>query len=197
MQTLKSALALLLLPLLLCVCRGPEGPPGPQGQPGPQGNQGPPGQPGPQTIATVYDIEEFALTAENEWQAAFAFPEGEELFDTDVLLIYLLVGVFGSGQEQTPVWRLMPVNFFEEGGIRTISYDFTFFDFIIFAEANFPLAQAAPRMQRLAARVVVVPADYLPNGRTGAVNYENYEEVIRAFNLPDLPAGQGKKLIRK
>ena len=122
--------------LLLSGCYAEEGIPGPRGLQGPQGPEGPPG---PQTIASIYEME-FNLDASNDWQAGFRFPDADEIYLEDVVLVYLLwEQVELDNGEFQDVWQLMPVSFFTDAGLLQMSYDFTVNDVRIFAAAGFPL----------------------------------------------------------
>src|SRR5688500_2123165 len=81
------------------------------GEPGPAGPRGPQGDPGPQTIAMEYEIE-FDLKSSNNWEHLYSFPAQDEIYPEDVVLVYLLWKV----ENETDVWRLMPVNYFYDEG---------------------------------------------------------------------------------
>ncbi|CAN5429741.1 hypothetical protein BH23BAC1_BH23BAC1_18200 [soil metagenome] len=185
MQILKSSFLLIALACLIFNCRGPEGPPGPQGPAGPQGPQGPQG---PNNEALMYEII-FDLNPETEYGALFEFPEGDEILASDVVLVYLLI------DENPDVWRMMPVNIFEERGILSFNFDFSESDVFIFAEASFELDPVVDVYNDVVARIVVIPAAGSPNGRIrNPLNYEDYEEVKRFYNLPDTRLSGGKSL---
>ncbi|MEQ9441701.1 MAG: hypothetical protein RIG62_21860 [Cyclobacteriaceae bacterium] len=171
--------------LLLAGC-SVEDVPGPQG---PQGPQGPEGPPGPQTIASIYEYN-FNLNADNDWQTVFTFPAADEIYQEDVVLVYLLwEQVELDNGEFQDVWQLMPVSFFTDAGLLQISYDFTVNDVKIFAAAGFTLDPARDTYTDEWARIVVVPADFSPNARID-INYEDYYEVQEAFDLPEIKGHQ-------
>ena len=189
-----NLLTWIVLVSLLWNCRGDQGPIGPQGDPGPQGPQGPAG---PQTVALMYEFE-FDLNTANQWEAFYAFPEEdiEDIFLEDVGLVYLLWDVVETDNgEELDVWRLMPVNFFNEKGILSMNFDYTAADVRVFLEGSYPL-DATADMTDLLARIVIVPADYSPNGRRGAVNFENYNEVQKAFGLKEAKRVKGKSFMQ-
>lgn len=185
MQVLKSSFLLIAISALLFNCRGPEGPPGPQGPAGPQGPQGPPG---PITEALMYEIV-FDLNQETDYGAVFDFPEADEILSSDVVLAYLLV------DEEPDVWRMMPVNLFEDRGILSFNYDFSVNDVFFFAEASFELDPVIDVYNDVVARIVVIPAAESQSARLkNPINFEDYEEVKRIFNLPDNRLSGGRSL---
>jgi hypothetical protein len=175
---------LLLFGLVLSLawgCQGPQGLPGPQGAPGPQG---PAGEPGPETLALMYEVP-FSLNAANKWEHIYTFPAADKIYTEDVVLVYLLTGQVQVDNKPTDVWRLMPINYFTNAGLLSLSYDATVKDVRIFAEAAFTLDAQRDAFKDQLARIVVVPADYSPNGRKGRnIDFADYEQVRAVFNLP-------------
>jgi hypothetical protein len=174
----------LLWGLVLCLawsCQGPPGIPGPQGA---QGPQGPAGAPGPETLALMYEVP-FNLNAGNKWESIYTFPANDKIYLEDVVLVYLLTGQVQVDNKPTDVWRLMPINYFTNAGLLSLNYDFTVNDVRIYAEAEFTLDAQRDAFKDQLARIVVVPADYSPNGRKGLnIDYSDYEQVRAAFKLP-------------
>ncbi len=183
-RSLTHSARMLLLGFVLCIawsCQGPPGVPGPQGAPGPQG---PAGAPGPETLALMYEVE-FSLNAGNKWESLFPFPAADKIYAEDVVLVYLLWEQVNADGKPMDVWRLMPVNYFTNAGILALNYDFTVKDVRIFAQASFALDAQRDTFKDQLARIVVVPADYSPNGRKARnIDYTDYEQVRTAFKLP-------------
>ncbi len=184
MRSLKITWLWIFTAILLFNCQGEEGLPGPAGPPGPQGPQGPQGAP---LIGLTYDVI-FDLNSENNWLAFYSFPAEDEIYPTDVVLVYLYKGEAETEDGGTvEVWRLMPINYFDERGLRQLNFDFSVVDVSLFVEAPFPLDAERDVFDEFLARIVVVPADYSPNARKSqTIDYANYEEVKKAFGLPDL-----------
>jgi hypothetical protein len=175
---------LLLFGFVICLawsCQGPAGLPGPQG---PQGPQGPAGAPGPETLALMYEVP-FSLNAANKWETFFPFPASDKIYAEDVVLVYLLSGQVTVDDKPMDVWRLMPVSYFTDAGLLSLNFDFTVKDVRIYAEASFTLDSQRDAFKDQLARIVVVPADYSPNGRKGRnIDFADYEQVRAAFKLP-------------
>lgn len=183
----KTILAFTTLLLFgLVSCQGPEGAPGPQGPEGPAG---------PQTVALMYEVE-FDLNAANKWESIYTFPANDEIFTEDVALVYLLWDQVTTNGQTRDIWRLMPVSFYNGSGTLSMNYDFTVDDVRIFAEASYPLTNVS--FTNEVARIVIVPADYSPNGRKGqTIDYTDYEQVRKAFNLPDTPVKNRGRIVRE
>ena len=182
--TVTRRARLLLFGFVLSLAWGCQGPPGLPGPQGAQGPQGPAGQPGPETLALMYEVP-FSLNAANKWESFFPFPAGDKIYAEDVVLVYLLTGQVQVDNKPTDVWRLMPINYFTNAGILSLNYDFTVKDVRIFAEAAFTLDSQRDAFKDQLARIVVVPADFSPNGRKGRnIDLADYEQVRAAFHLP-------------
>ena len=174
---------------------GPQGPPGFDGARGPQGPQGPPGV---SSTGLMYEVN-FDLNADNEWQTFYTFPPQDPIYTEDVILVYLLwdqVETDDSG-ELVDVWRPMPVSYFYDEGLLQLGYDFTGSDVRLFAEAAFPLDAQKDVFEEFLARIVVVPADYSANARTGQlVDLDDYYAVSKWLKLPDYTTQHAKPFLK-
>ena len=84
----SAAILFLATAVLITSCEGP---------------QGPPGESGTNILGTVFEIQG-DFTADNDYLLYYQFPGNFEVYDSDVVLVYML-------WEQTnglDVWRLMP-----------------------------------------------------------------------------------------
>lgn len=176
-----------MLACLLWNCKGDPGLPGASGAPGPSGPQGPAGS---QTVALMYE-REFDLTADNKWEMIYTFPANDEIYLEDVVLVYLLWDQLETDNGPLDIWRMMPVSYFNSKGILNMNFDFSAEDVRIFLEASYPL-DAQTTFTDVVARIVIVPAGESANGRKDAINYENFEEVKRAFGLNATNSVKGK-----
>ncbi|MDJ1480719.1 collagen-like protein [Cytophagaceae bacterium YF14B1] len=166
---------------LLCIglvsCQGPQGAPGPAG---------PQGEPGSQTVALMYEVNNFNLTASNKWSSFYTFPAADPIYLEDVVLTYLLVGQDNSSGQNMDVWQLMPISYYNPNGTLSINYNFTANDVEIYASASYTMTAQNTSFTNQVARIVVVPADYSPNGRKALnIDYNDYNQVKKAFNLSD------------
>ncbi|MGB3465270.1 MAG: hypothetical protein WBA74_08370 [Cyclobacteriaceae bacterium] len=170
---------LILLPLLIAGCYvESEGPPGPQGFDGRNGRDGQDGLDGKDgEEAYVFEYEfSFNMT---DYRELLIFPDDFQALDTDMVLVYFLWEIDDNGND---IWRLLPQNLFTSNGLLQYNFDFTKFDASVFIESEFnPNLLGDSYLNDWIARVVVIPANF-----TGRVDYSNYEEVSKTFDLKEL-----------
>lgn len=174
----KIYFLLSVLAFSLASCSGDDGPMGP---PGPQGPQGPAGVDG--LIGTVFDIQD-DFTAANEYSlfAEYSDFTDVEVFETDVVLVYLKVGEDGeAGGEPVEIWRLIPQTYYLEGGeTMQYNYDYTFFDVSIFLAASVPLEDlSAAFTDDQVFRVAIIPAEM---AQDSSLDVSDYNAVMSAMN---------------
>lgn len=131
--------------LLLLGCTGPEGPVEP---------------PGPTLFSKVFEFE-VDFTPSNNYEAYIEFPEEIEVFEADLVLVFLAYETTDSNQGVQYVWRPLPQTIFTSSGLLQYQYDHTFSDMRVFVEADYSLASATEAdllNQRF--KVGVVPAAY-------------------------------------
>ena len=133
MKRLLSLITLVFFSLSSCSSDDGMGTPGPQGPPGEPGEDG--------LIGTVFEVEG-DFTAANDYTlfAEYADFTSAEVFESDVVLVYLRVGEDGTADgEPVYVWRLLPQTYYVDGGTVQYNYDYTFFDVNIFLDSNLDL----------------------------------------------------------
>lgn len=172
---------LSIISLSLASCSGDEGPIGPQGP------QGPPGADG--LIGTVFDVTT-DFNASNEYATLFTYSDytDVEIFESDVVLVYLRVGQDGEADGQ-PVylWRLLPQTYYVDGGTMQYNYDYSYFDVNIFLDGDVDLSGLGSAfLDDQTFRVAIVPAEFAQN--TG-VDVADYNAVMSAMNVDpqDIP----------
>lgn len=179
MKTCKLYFLIFILVPFFWSCDGDPGPVGPAGPEGPEGIPGP--------LALEYETT-FSLNPSNNWSTIYTFPPNDEIYATDMVLVYMLWDVVNKEDQ----WRLMPVNYFENGGMLEVNYVFTQTYVTLFADASFPLDNDVEPFEDIVARIVVIPAEMSSNQRVGNVDFTNYEEVRKTYHLPDRAWGGGK-----
>ena len=133
MNSIKTIFSIVLA-LIVISCEGPAGPPGP---PGRDGLDGLDGQDGVNILGQVLEIEG-TFSAENDYRILFEFPQTVEVFESDVVLVYLLFDqTEDSNGEPVDIWRLLPQTRILDQGLLQYNYDHTFLDVSIFLEADF------------------------------------------------------------
>ena len=159
-----TAIAMFLM-LSGCGERGPVGPEGPRGPQGP---------PGPDVIPTSFEFEADLLQS-NGFEFFQDIPAGIEVFDSDVMLAYVLEDYLPDPDLE--VWRQLPITEFNSDGTVLLNFDYTVVDLRIFMEANYNLG-AADEYVGLLIRAVHVPAGFMSNQKIMKLNeVESYAEL--------------------
>lgn len=168
MKTIK-ALLLLATVIFVSSCEGP---------------QGPPGDPGTNILGTVFEIQG-DFTADNDYLLYYQFPSNFEVYDSDVVLVYML-------WEQTnglDVWRLMPQTVAlktlypnsSETDILQYNFDYTYTDVQIFLEGTMDFSTLLPaETDNQVFRIVVLPADFVAQK---SVDINDMNSVLNAPQL--------------
>jgi hypothetical protein len=182
MKKLRFLSAALLSASMICLLTacpsatgeiGPKGDKGDTGAQGPAGVQGPAGPAGQNGNANVIQISYGARTWANTVGA---------------LITLNLTGVNASVASNSAyftyiqldnLWYAVPGEISSYGEFRTyLSPQAT--STVVIRRVTTGIA-----LNATAVRVIIIPASDLRNGRKAAIDYSNYEEVKKAYNLPD------------
>ena len=169
-----------LVLLIIAACEGPAGPPGP---PGFDGLDGLDGQDGINLLGQVVEIEG-TFSVDNDYALFYEFPQTIEVFESDVVLVYILWDQFDDGSgELVDIWRLLPQTRLLDQGILQYNFDHTFFDVSIFLESDFDLSTLLPGdTDNQIFRIAVLPADFAQGSK---LNYSNIEAVMSVLNVEE------------
>ena len=99
----------------------------------------------------------------NNYRVSVPFPSGVEVFESDVVLVYLLEGITPNGGDD--IWSQLPQTYFNINGnpedILLYSFDHTFFDAEIFLDGNFDLGTLGSIFtDDQTFRIAIVPAEF-------------------------------------
>lgn len=173
---MKKAILLFgaVMTLLFISCEGPVGPPGFDGFDGLDGQDG-----ADAPLSQVIDVEG-DFTAENEYSILFEFPQTVEVFETDVVLVYLLWDqTEDSNGEAVDIWRLMPQTRILGQGLLQYNFDYTFFDVSMFLEADFDLGTLqSGDTDAQVFRIAVLPAEMAAGSRMDKSNIANVMQTL-------------------
>lgn len=160
------------LAIFFISCEGPQGPPGLDGF---DGFDGADGEDGINILGKVVDIEG-SFTLENDYSIFYEFPQSIEVFETDVVLVYILWDqTEDDNGEPVDIWRLMPQTRILDQGLLQYNYDYTFFDVNIFLESDFDLETLQPGdTDNQVFRIAVLPAE----STTGKLDTSNITSVM-------------------
>ncbi|MBT8188431.1 MAG: collagen-like protein [Croceitalea sp.] len=176
MKRFKTLFGVLFIALAFA-CEGPAGPPGP---PGFDGFDGLDGQDGINILGQVLEIEA-TFSPENDYTIFYEFPQNVEVFESDLVLVYLLFEQTDDpdGGDPIDVWRLMPQTRILPEGLLQYNYDHTFFDVSIFLESDFDLGILPPGdTDNQIFRIAVVPAEFALQSN---LDTSNMQDVLNAL----------------
>ena len=156
---------------ILSSCEGPQGIEGPQGQQGPEG-----------PVSEVFELlnVNFTLNAQNEYTIYRTL--NPVIYDSDNILIYRLSGTIDA---QTPIWQLIPRTLFLPEGELDYDFDFSSEDFTIYAGGNYNIATTPSYINGQTFRIVIIPGAFSNKGNAAAVDYNDYNAVIQAYQIDD------------
>jgi len=138
-------------------------------------------------LAEVFELPPTSFTPANNYASSFNFSKPS--YEGDTVLIYIL----WEQSNGTDVWRLIPQTVYLGGTDQlTYNYDYTRFDFRIFLQSNFNLAQlTGQEYQNYAVnqtfRVMVVPGKLLQRKGEAAIDYSDYNATVRALGIENAP----------
>lgn len=166
---MKRLLTLItVFSLLFTACEGPQGPPGFDGFDG---------QDGVNIVAQSFEVGPLNFTSANGYEQVVFYPNNVDVFETDMILVYLL------WDENPDTWRLLPQTIYTATGEFQYNYQDNFTDVSIFldAPANFDFNSLLPgdTLDQFF-RVVVLPVDLINSNN---IDVTNYTEVMNYINL--------------
>ncbi|HSO89126.1 MAG TPA: hypothetical protein VLQ91_21415 [Draconibacterium sp.] len=149
-----SAIILLFASAFILSCEGPMGPPGI------------PGEDGTSLLGTIFELED-DFKPSNNYELFFDFPQNFEIYDTDVVLVYILWDVVNVNGKNTDVWRLLPQTIVLDEGVLQYNFDYTVNDVRIFLETTIPYGDLLPaETQDQVFRIAVLPADFVASKKS-------------------------------
>lgn len=166
------------LAIFILSCEGPVGPPGPPGFDGVNGEDG------VNILGQVLEIEG-TFDAGNNYSLLYEYPQTVEVFESDVVLVYILWTVAEDGNgEPLDVWRLLPQTLILNQGLLQYNYDFTFLDVSLFLESDFDLGTLSPGdTDNQVFRIAIIPAEFAQSSK---MDTSNIEEVMSSLNIREI-----------
>ena len=137
--------------LIFTSCEGPSGPPGP------------PGLDGDIYLGQVFEAN-INFNEGNGYGRLITFPSSIEVYESDVVLVYVLEGVTNGDID---IWSQLPQTYFLPQGTLLYSFDHTFLDVSIFLDANFNLSTlGSDYTDDQIFRIAILPAEYADSNLT-------------------------------
>jgi len=135
-----------------------------------EGPMGPPGEDGTSMIGTIFEMEG-DFKASNNYELFFDFPQNFKIYETDVVLVYILWEVATVNGKNTDVWRLMPQTRFVDDGVIQYNFDYTVNDVRVFLETTFSYEDLLPaETQDQVFRIAVLPADFVASKKSAEIS---------------------------
>ncbi|MUP45468.1 collagen-like protein [Gramella sp. BOM4] len=146
-----------------------------------EGDQGPPGPPGQDGINVVGQTFEITFDFDDEYSEFVTIPDGIEVLESDIILVYLLESV----EDGADVWSPLPQTFYFDDGEVQYNYNHTTFDVNIYLHGRIDLNTLGTAFtDDQTFRMVVVPSDFaLDSG----VDINSYQAVKTALDLDKKP----------
>jgi hypothetical protein len=165
---MKKISYLLVVLLSLIACEGDRGPQGPQGIDGGV------------LLGNVYEINRDLLPQDN-YSTVFEFPLDIEVFESDIVHVYLLEEIIDDINGPASVWTPLPQSFFFDDGNQVVyTYNHTYFDVNIFLDGNVNLDTVPDEfIFNKTFRIAIIPAEFAENNP----NLNSYESVMQT--MPD------------
>lgn len=155
MKTIKTFALILASFFIVTSCEGP---------------MGPPGMDGDTLLGSVFEIEG-DFTAANQYQLYYDFPNNFEIYDTDVVLVYILWDVVTVNGKNVDVWRPLPQTLVFDEGVLQYNFDYTVNDVRVFLETTLPVGSLLPaETQDQVFRIAVLPADFVSKKTKSELN---------------------------
>lgn len=156
--------------MILTSCEGPMGPPGFDGIDGVDGLDG------DSFIGSIFEIEG-DFEASNDFMLYFEFPSNFEIYDTDVVLVYIL----WEQVDGLDVWRLLPQTVVLPEGVIQYNFDYTVNDVQVFMEGTVPTEDWLPaETDDQIFRIAVLPADFTAKK---SVDVSDFNTILNAPKL--------------
>lgn len=173
---MKKTLFILISTLfIISSCRGPRGFDGTDGRDGIDGES---------FMGSLFEIIG-TFDNSNDYSLYFDFSEQIKVYETDIILVYILWKVIiNENNEEIDVWKMLPQVRFLEKGVLKYDFDYTHRDIQIYLEGdiNFNDLERGDVEDQLF-RIAVLPADFLKSSEKNGdenINFENMN-IIKMY----------------
>lgn len=162
---MKKLFLLPLISLLFLSCEGPIGPPGLDGLDGQV------------ILGQMFEVTA-TFNSSNDYQEFFDIPSEIDVYDTDIIVAYILVGEF----EGRDIWEPLPQTLFFEDETLLYGYNYTLADVSFFLDGTVFFGDLPQDfLQNIIFRVAVLPADQIQG-----LDLNNMDNVLNALENKDI-----------
>jgi hypothetical protein len=162
---------------------------------GDMGHPGMDGEDGDALLGTVFEIEG-DFTVQNDYTLFYKFPNDFEIFDGDVVLVYILwEQETAANGELIDIWRLLPQTLVLDIGILQYNFDYTLADVKIFIDGDINFNDLLPaETDNQIFRIAVMPAAL---AQSKSVDILNLSSVMKSMELDISSIKKGEILKNK
>lgn len=162
MKTKISILSILFILITAC-----EGDPGPQGPPGVN------------ILGQVFEVT-VDFSPANNYQVLVEFPQDIEVFESDVVMVYLLETEISDSSGPIDVWTPLPQSFFFDNGSELVyNFNHTFLDVSLFLDGNTNLNTIPFEfIDDKEFRIAILPADFANNPNVDLYDYMSIQKQL-------------------
>jgi len=138
-------------------------------------------------LGKIFEVEGDFLK-KNDYEIYYSFPTSFKVFETDVVLVYLLWETTTVNGKTTDVWRLLPQTILLDDGLLQYNFDYTVKDVKIFLDGttDFSKLLAAETMDQVF-RIAVLPAEF---AKLKSVDIGNFNSIL---NSPEIKLDKSGK----
>jgi hypothetical protein len=132
-------------------------------------------------LGSVFEVEG-DFTARNNFSLGFEFPKNFVVYETDVVLVYILwEQTTDKTGKVTDVWRLLPQTVVLGNGVLQYNFDYTLNDVQIFLDGTVDFNTLLPaESQDQVFRIVVLPADF---AIIHSIDLSNLDLVMKSLSI--------------
>jgi len=166
MKTKISILCIFIL--LITSCEGDQGPQGPQGPPGTN------------ILGQVFEVN-VDFSPNNNYEVLVEFPQDIEVFESDVVMVYLLETQVPDSSGPIDVWTPLPQSFFLNNGSELVyNFNHTFLDLSLFLDGNANLDTIPfDFIDDQVFRIAILPADFANNANVNLYDYTSIQKKLK------------------
>ncbi len=170
MKTITKFLFIISI-AIFSACEGPMGPPGYDGKDGEDGTS---------LLGTIFETT-VDFTPENGYSTLFEYPNDFEIYDSDIVMVYILWEQVETNNGVLDVWRALPQTVFLQEGVIQYNFDYSVGDVKIFIEET--VGNLLPgETENQTFRIAVIPAIEYENK---SIDLQNFNSVLKSLNLSD------------
>jgi hypothetical protein len=145
-----------------------------------EGVQGPPGVDGETLLGKVFEITGDFKT-QNNFELYFEFPTSFEIYDGDIVMVYLLWEQVNEGT--VDVWRPLPQTIVLNNGVLQYNFDYTLMDVKIFLDGTVDFNTLLPaEKDNQTFRIAVFPAEFAEDK---SFNINNLKSMMNKLDITE------------